>query len=401
MASSDVVNKPPSRRTPAAGRAGWATAVLGGVRRTTLLLVLAAVVLSLGLVAGNGSGDGRAANFSEIAQTDARAAALELSRQARALAADPAGVPRVLAAELEGQAEVLSDQSVLLVRPGSLRSGTLPFPDAAQTPSAPAEAYIRALTASARASLDAAVRADSGTARLLASTGAAQQVLAARAAKAAGVAVPGRWQPVAPTAAPPDCAPAAAGSGDAAGTGTSRPQPLAGQPAGQPAEAPVSDAADSGAETPAVAAPDAAAALQAVVDAEFGAAYAYEVAMARTSGLAAAELLDQKREAHLAAGAQAVELLPQVCLPALTPTPAYALPASFGVDPAGALADLEAATPAVYADLSSLGEGTVRAWAVERLAGLSLDLYPETRSVPASPGLEAQPAGLPWIAGTA
>ena len=391
MASSDVVNKPPSRRTPAAGRAGWATAVLGGVRRTTLLLVLAAVVLSLGLVAGNGSGDGRAANFSEIAQTDARAAAVELSRQASALAADPAGMPKVLAAELEGQAEVLADQSVLLVRPGSLRSGTLPFPDAAQTPSAPAEAYIQALTASARASLDAAVRADSGTARLLASTGAAQQVLAARAAKAAGIAAPGRWQPVAPTAATPDCAPDAAGSGNSAD----------GSPSGaqQPAEAPVSDG--SGPGSSAVTAPDAAAALQAVVDTEFGAAYAYEVAMARTSGLAASELLAEKREGHLAAGAQAVELLPQVCLPALTPTPAYALPASFGVDPAGALADLEAATPGVYADLSALGEGTVRAWAVERLAGLSLDLYTDARSVPASPGLEAQPAGLPWIAGTA
>ena len=68
---------------------------------------------------------------------------------------------------------------------------------------------------------------------------------------------------------------------------------------------------------------------------------------------------------------------------------------------AEALADLEAATPGVYADLSALGEGTVRAWAVERLAELSLDLYTETRRVPASPGLEAQPAGLPWIAGTA
>nr|WP_273544723.1 DUF4439 domain-containing protein [Arthrobacter jiangjiafuii] len=393
MASSDVVKKPPSRRTPAAGRAGWATAVLGGVRRTTLLLVLTAVVLSLGLVAGNGSGDGRAANFSEIAQTDARAAAVELSRQARALAADPAGVPKVIAAELEGQADVLADQSILLVRPGSLRSGALPFPDAAQTPSAPAEAYIQALTASARASLDAAVRADPGTARLLASTGAAQQVLAARAAEAAGIAAPGRWLPVAPTAATPDCAPEAAGS-DPADTGTSGAQ----SPAGQPAEAPVPTAATSGPEAPA---PDAAAALQAVVDTEFGAAYAYEVAMARTTGLAAAELLEEKREAHLAAGDQAVDLLPQVCLPALTPTPAYALPASFGADPAGALADLEAATPGVYADLSSLGNGTVRAWAVERLAGLSLDLYTDTRSVPASPGLEAQPAGLPWIAGTA
>lgn len=383
MASSDVVKKPPSRRTPAAGRAGRAMAVLGGVRRTTVLLVLAAVVLSLGMVAGNGSGEDRTASFSEIAQTDARAAAIELSRQAASLAEAERSKP--LTAELLRQAEVLTEQAELLTRTGSYRRGIPPFPVASSeaapaseaTPSgAPASEaaaeYVRLLAVSARSSLDGAMRADAGTARMLASTGAAQQVLALRAAEAAGLDAPEPWAPVSP----------AGGSSSCSAEQT---------PAAAAESGPTGDAADAASD---------AAALQAAVDAEYGAAYAYEVGMARTSGTAARTELDARREDHLAAGAEAVLLLPEVCMPALTRAPAYSLPASFDADPAAALEDLEAAMPAVYADLAALGSGAVRAWAAERLAELSAGLYADEDSVPAAPGLDLEAAALPHVPGT-
>ncbi|WP_341393789.1 DUF4439 domain-containing protein [Arthrobacter sp. G119Y2] len=390
MASSDVVKKPPSRRTPAAGRAGRAMAVLGGVRRTTLLFLLAAVVLSLGMVAGNGSGEDRSASFSEIAQTDARAAALALTRQAGELA--DAESSETLAAELSRQAAVLDEQSVLLTRAGSFRSGVPPFP-AAPSGAVPASdadtdsraaAYVRSLTDSARASLDAALRADAGTARLLAATGAAQQVLAVRAAEAAGLDAPEPWTPLPQADGGSRCesgATASPGSPSAAAEGTA------------------GGTADGTADGDSV--PDAAAALQGAVDAEFGAAYAYEVGMARTAGAGERALLEERREDHLAAGAEGVHLLPEVCLPALTRAPAYSLPPSFAADPGDALDSLEASLPGVYADLAALGAGPVRAWAVERLAELSAGLYAEEGSVPAAPGLDLEPAGLPRTPGTA
>ncbi|GAA3288987.1 hypothetical protein GCM10017708_10820 [Arthrobacter citreus] len=363
-------------------------AVLGGVRRTTVLLVLAAVVLSLGMVAGNGSGEDRTASFSEIAQTDARAAAIELSRQAASLAEAERSKP--LTAELLRQAEVLTEQAELLTCTGSYRRGIPPFPVASSeaapaseaTPSgtapsgAPASEaaaeYVRLLAVSARSSLDGAMRADAGTARMLASTGAAQQVLAFRAAEAAGLDAPEPWAPVSPAGGSSSCS----------------------------AEQTPAAAAESGPSGDAAEAASDAAALQAAVDAEYGAAYAYEVGMARTSGTAARTELDARREDHLAAGAEAVLLLPEVCMPALTRAPAYSLPASFDADPAAALEDLEAAMPAVYADLAALGSGAVRAWAAERLAELSAGLYADEDSVPAAPGLDLEAAALPHVPGT-
>ena len=392
MASSRVVNKPPSRTAPAAGRAGRAAAVLGGVRRTTVLLVLAAVVLSFNMVAGNGSAEDRPASFSEIAQTDARAAAVDLARQAQGLAESPPGdfpeelsrrEAKVLLGELSSQAEILAGQSALLTRTGSLRRGS---PSSAGPQAGPvsgaeapsAAAYVRSLAASARSSLNAALRADAGTARLLASTGAAQQVLALRAADAAGLEAPELWEPAAAAGGTNTCtnAPSGAPGGDTRVSGA--------------------PPADGGTTVP-----DAAAALQSAIDAEYGAAYAYEVAMARTSETDSRADLEAAREDHLAAGARGVQLLPELCLPALTPAPAYSLPPSFSADASGNLADLEASLPAVYADLAALGTGNTRGWAIQRLAELSTKLYLEDNTVPASPGLDAEPEGLPWAAGTA
>lgn len=402
MASSDVVKKPPNRAESAAGRAGLATTALGGVRRTTLLAVLAAVVLSFNFAAGTSPSKDRPAGFSEIARADARASAAELSRLARELSGGPAesAAPRdaqtqdaqtlaaqTLAAEATTQAGILAEQSALLASPERLRDGTpvftLPPPEAH---AGAADEYVSALADSARASLDAALRADGGTARLLASTGAAQQVLAVRAAGAAGLPAPETWTPA------PAPGPAPDKDSDPASDGSCRGEPDGSDPA----------EAQSG--------PDAAGALQGAVDAEYGAAYAYEVAMARAPDAAGRASLREARNGHVAAGALAVQLLPQLCLPALTPVPAYSLPPSFALDPAAALAALEGSLPGVYADLAALSSGSVRALAAERLVQVSADLYADTTAadvfaesgsgvsavpVPAAPGLDAEPAGLP------
>lgn len=408
MASSDVVKKPPNRAESAAGRAGRATTALGGVRRTTLLAVLAAVVLSFNLAAGTTPSEDRPASFSEIARADARASAAGLSRLAREFSGNPAEsaaprdtqnrdtqaqvaqtqVAQTLAAEITAQAGILAEQSALLASPERLPEGTpaftLPSPEAH---AGAAEEYVAALSDSARASLDAAMRADGGTARLLASTGAAQQVLAVRAAGAAGLPAPEAWTP-----------------------------PRAPQPADRDSD-PASDGSCPGEQDVTVPAeaqggPDAAGALQGAVDAEYGASYAYEVAMARTPEPAGRSSLREARNGHLAAGALAVQLLPQLCLPALTPAPAYSLPPSFALDPASALAALEGSLPGVYADLAALGTGSVRALAAQRLVQVSADLYADTAAadafaesgsgvsafpVPAAPGLDAESAGLPRL----
>lgn len=398
MASSDVVKKPPNRAESAAGRAGRATTVPGRVRRTTLLAVLAAVVLSFNLAVGSGAAEDRPATFSETARADARASAAELSRLARKFSGDPAESaapqdPRPLAAELILQAGILAEQSALLASPERLLDGTPAFTrPSPEAHAGAAEEYVAALADSARASLDAAMRADGGTARLLASTGAAQQVLAVRAAGAAGLPAPETWTPAPaldPATAP---APAPHKDSDAASDGSCRGKPAAPDPAvGQDG-------------------PGAAGALQGTVDAEYGAAYAYEVAMARTPDAAERGSLREARTGHLAAGALAVQLLPQFCLPALTPVPAYSLPPSFTRDPAAALAALEGSLPGVYADLAALSSGSVRALAAERLVQVSADLYAATPAagvlaesgsgasavrVPAAPGLDTEPAGLP------
>ncbi|MFJ7748410.1 DUF4439 domain-containing protein [Arthrobacter sp. NPDC097144] len=409
MASSDVVKKPPNRAESAAGRAGRATTALGGVRRTTLLAVLAAVVLSFNLAAGTTPSEDRPASFSEIARADARASAAGLSRLAREFSGNPAEsaaprdtqtqvtqaqaaqtqVAQTLAAEITAQAGILAEQSALLASPERLPEGipafTLPSPEAH---AGAAEEYVAALSDSARASLDAAMRADDGTARLLASTGAAQQVLAVRAAGAAGLPAPEAWTP-----------------------------PRAPQPGADRDSDPASDGSCPGEQDVTVPAqaqggPDAAGALQGAVDAEYGAAYAYEVAMARTPEPAGRSSLREARNGHLAAGALAVQLLPQLCLPALTPAPAYSLPSSFALDPASALAALEGSLPGVYADLAALGTGSVRALAAQRLVQVSADLYADTAAadifaesgsgvsafpVPAAPGLDAEPAALPRL----
>lgn len=302
-------------------------------------------------------------SFSEDARHFAREEARRLAGQAAALGHGDQ------AEALNAQAAALADPEL---RPLPLPSG--PVDGAAADPAANAAAapgdYVLALADAARTNLGNAVRADGGTARLLASVGTGQWLFAAEAADDAGLtrpAAPDSWAPVA--ADTPACTDPAQGNGsggeDAAETGTR-----------------------SGGE-------DAADALQAAVDAEYGAAYAYEVVQARLGPWRPDAALAAASRAHADHGAAGVDLLPLVCRPALAPAPAYALDGSFASDPEAALEELEQSLPGVYAELISLSEGQVRSWAIDRLVQTAEHASADQGTEPL-PGLPSGAGDLPW-----
>lgn len=355
------MEKPPYALQPRTRRPSRAAAAAGFLRRTLALGLLACVIASLGLTAGSGPEPERPRTFSEQARNEAFATSRILAAEAESLAAAQGGSA---AAVLQETADTLNRQALLLTSPG----GAAALQDAAGTGSRP---LAQALAESARKNLAAAGRADHGTARLLASTGTGQLLLSLRTAAALGESpaeVPeSGWTPVLDDAAQAACA---------RGTGPETSE-------------------DQQEE------PDAAGALQAAIDAEFGAAYAYEVAEAQAG--AVFTVLDQtpaeRREAHLEAGSEGVQLLPAVCLPEATPVPAYALAPGFQASPAAFLALLEEGMPTVYADLTGTSDGAVRSWAIDRLVASSVLLYAGAPEIPPAPGLDAEPAALPWTAG--
>ncbi len=352
-------------------------------RRLVLFLALGAVVLSFGLVAGSSGASDPAPTFSETALADARAAARNLAAEAQALAGegqDP------LATELRQQAEGLRTQAALLADTGQAQRSSAAAGGGARTADAAdpqTPEYLQELAESADVNLRAAWRADPGTARLLAAAGAAQQVWAARGSALAG----------------PDPSGPARGTGaaDRGGPGTAAAD-AGGNDPGAGADSPEcpDDAVPGAAEFPA-AAPDAAAALRAAVDAEFGTAYAYEVALAQVRPPEPVRTQWQTRVTeHESRGADAVAYLPGLCLPAVAPVAGYRLEAAFLQDPAAGLPALEQQFPAVYADLVALSEGGLRSWAIGRLAAVTNELYLQADTVPAVPGLAAVPDDLPW-----
>ncbi|MCQ2001913.1 DUF4439 domain-containing protein [Arthrobacter zhaoxinii] len=428
MTSSTVVDAPFENPGPEPGSARRWRRLGAGARRLVLFLALGAVVLSLGLVAGTGDAADRGRTFSETALAEARDNARNLAAEALALAG---GAENPLAVEFREQAEGLRTQAALLTdtghgqrsnepsgspgnRTGTGGPGTLSTPAAAD-PRTP-EKYVQALTASADANLRAAWRADPGTARLLAAAGAAQQVWAARAGAqadpaapgAAGVAGPGGNSPVPADSGNDDAGPAAgrkapkcpdtgasAGAQSEASFGA-RPVETTETPVPGPSENGTA-AVGAGAAVADEAAPDAAAALKAAIDAEFGAAYAYQVALAQDPPEAALrEQWRQRITEHQSRGTDAVGYLSDLCLPAVAPVAAYRLDAGFLRDPAAGLPALEQRLPAVYADLVALSEGSLRSWAIDRLAAVTGELYLQADTVPAAPGLDAVPDDLPW-----
>ncbi|MBD8042934.1 DUF4439 domain-containing protein [Arthrobacter sp. Sa2BUA2] len=358
------MNTPPSSPTSPATRPSRTAAAAGTLRRALALGVLACVIASFGLTLGTRAEADRPRTFSEKALNEAFATVRILAAEADALAAAGTGAS---AGELRLQAQTLKDQALLLTSPG----GAAAHEAALQSPGGGEGSYPVAVETAARANLEAAGRADYGTARLLASVGTAQLLLAERAGEVLGVPVEAagesQWTPVLDEDAAARCT-----------TG-----------------------GDASARTELRDRPGAAEALQTALDAEYGAVYAYEVAQAQSSGreTVLGEALLERRAAHLEAGRGGVGLLPALCLPEVSPVPAYSLSAEFLASPARSLAGMEAAFPGVYADLVGSSDGAVRSWAIDRLVESSRLLYTGEDTVPASPGLDAEPAALPWADG--
>lgn len=384
-------------RAPARGRRA------AGAGRFVLFLALGAVVLSFGLVAGNGDASERTRSFSEIASASARTEARSLAAEAQVLAAASAGGP---AAEFRAQAEGLRTQAALLTSTGrepaaaATRDSSvddLSDPQGSAASSATlqeselerrnTERYVQALWESAQTNLHSAWRADEGTARLLAATGTAQQIWAQRIAGLSGVPVPGGTGSV-PGTEDVD------GSEESPGA---RAADTARCPDGRPTATAETGSGSATPEAPAAARPDAAAALTSVINAELGTAYAYEVALAQVEPDAeVAGSWGGQAAVHERHGADAVSYLADLCLPPVAPVAAYRLDPDFLRDPAGSLPALEDQFPAVYADLVALSDGDLRGWAITRLAAVSTDLYLTSETVPAAPGLDAVPDDLPW-----
>lgn len=347
------MEKPPNVLQRPAARPSRAAAAAGFFRRTLALGLLACVVASLGLTAGTGAEPERPRSFSEQALNEAFATSRVLAAQAESLAGSLDAEP---AAELRAAAETLNQQSLLLTSPGGAAA-------ARQPAAAQVQPYPRALLESARKNLAAAGRADYGTARLLAAAGTGQLLLAERTAQALGDPLgqlpDSGWTPV-----------------------------LEDQPR-----------CSGGDRTVLQDRPGAAESLQAAINAEYGAAYGYEVAQAQAgSGFTVlGQPPAQRRSAHLEAGGEGVRLLPDLCLPEVTPLPAWSLDPAFLADPVTSLQELEATIPGVYADLAGSSDGAVRSWAIDRLVEASRLVY-STAEVPPAPGLDAEPAHLPWAA---
>ena len=314
------------------------------------------MIASLGLTAGSGVEPERPRTFSEQALNEAFATSRLLAAEAESLAASAdAGA----AAALLSTAETLNRQALMLTSPGGAAA-------LQKAPGVQGRPYAGALLESARKNLAAAGRADYGTARLLAATGAGQVLLAERAAAALGEdPLPlqeSGWTPVLDDSEQPRCT-----TGDRA---VLRDRP---------------GAAES---------------LQAAVNAEYGAAYGYEVAQAQAGRTftVLGQPASERRSAHLEAGRDGAELLPVLCLPEITPLPAWSLDARFLADPVSSLEELEETMPALYADLAGSSDGAVRSWAIDRLVASARLLY-SSAEIPPAPGLDAEPASLPWAAG--
>lgn len=401
------------------------------LRKYLLLLVavVAAVGLGLGLAVQDHVRHPVPLTETENAQWAALNTANRLAERATVLAKAPvpAGVPAGVsspvptavppsfdeAAESPGKtiqkdsfaaaAEVLRQQAVLLRTPSHARTPAgqsttqqptkvhdsavteLPRQSPAQRPPpelSPAgratnipEDFIAELVSSAQDNLAGARISNPGIARLLASIGTGQLLLAVELAD--------RHQLPEPTFTPEE---------------TVTYGPAAARPTTCPSPEPTLSAPDTAAAMPAspesVAGPGPdwstqSTALLSVLRAEEQAAYAYEVASTDMPAPANAA----SRERHVLAASELQWLLHRARVSAPPPLEAYALTPDFLDNPGAGLEQLEQQLVASYADLIGLsssddGEaGTARTWAVNQLAGSALQLRNPDVISRATPGL--------------
>ncbi|MHC6591229.1 DUF4439 domain-containing protein [Arthrobacter sp. C152] len=302
----------------------------------------------------------------------ARAAALEDALDLRASGMELAAADAAHAASVDTVVTLLTIQARALLAPtpvpGPAATEAAP-PAASSAASAPSASdpaaepglagFAAALMASGTERVKDAQEADGGMARLLAGTGTAQLLAAARLGATAG---------------------GLAGAG-----------PAGGIPAPE----------ETGPSCPAVPAAEGAgpgAALAAAVAAEQQAVYGYQAALPRlapTDAGTALAYLGQHSDLADAAGVR-LRLSSATAAPQ---QPGYVLDAQFLAAPAAGLGRLEAATLAAYGDLVALSQqGPVRAWAVAALqsaAGRAAHWGADPGPVPGLPLEEDQLPGLP------
>ncbi|MHA7155462.1 DUF4439 domain-containing protein [Arthrobacter sp. TMN-50] len=374
MTSSGVVKDSVAPR--GSGLPDAARSVARRTIRTLALLLAFTLVVALGLnLDGSPSEGPPPLSLTEEAQLAAEARAADLATAATMLAAtaqsaDPGsglgGTYTVTADMLQDQAGAL--RHPLLSAPVATdlpaegvptESQHLPEPSAGAStgPSVPPEptptpsGFVADLFGSAQQNLNAALTAEPGLARLLASVGASQRHQAVTLAGLQDLEVPP--VPALPAAAvesPPDCT----GATPANSTET-----------GWLAEA---------------------------VAAEYRSAYAYEVTAARTPDPAP---LDTLADQHAAAAMEGEVLLDaDACVPFPPHIPAFALDPGFVEDPAAALAALDASLVGMYADLVGLTDGAARRWAVQRFTAVTDHRHTTTDIVETFPGItERNPEG--------
>ncbi|GAA1121854.1 hypothetical protein GCM10009582_18930 [Arthrobacter flavus] len=238
-------------------------------------------------------------------------------------------------------------------------TGTAESPAAPEPTPTPA-GFVTDLFSSAQQNLDAAVTAEPGIARLLASIGTSQRRQALALADLQGLKAPAPGPLPTVTAGPsPTCAAATPRDG-ASGDSTPRADT-------RPVDYPEADL------------------LGEAVAAEHRSAYAYEVAAARGSD---PSTLVEFAGQHASAAAAGEILLQTITCPQPDPqAPAFALDAAFFDDPEATLAALNSELITMYADLVGLTEGPARLWAVQRFSDLADHQHLATDAAEAFPGI--------------
>ncbi len=309
-----------------------AQGTLRWTKRVLVLTVLAAVVLGFGLIVSDPNAEHPSAT--QQAQHTAAQAAHELAEDARRLAGNQAASPMVAAAD------ILDRQAVLLQVP--VASGdsaeASPSPKTSPKNEPTVEEFVVALRSSAGRNLDQAEETEPGIARLLASIGTAQWILA---------------NDISSAAAPP-------------------PQPV--EPAADPGRQQCMPEEEPGDEVQAV---------RAVQLAEYRVAYAYEVTAARTGS----PFLQDKAQAHRSAAGELAGILNALCAEMPPPVDAYVLSPNYFTDPAPVLTAMESELITSYADLVGLSNGAVRKWAIGTLLSATLALHEGGDAPDPTPGL--------------
>ncbi len=302
------------------------------LKRFLVLAVIALVVLGFGLIVSEQ--DMRRPSFTVQAQHTAAQAAAELADKAELLAR-PGGQDVFHMAE-----QVLNEHATLLRVPGPAQAAQ-PSPLSTNREMTPdKQNFIAALRTSAERNLAAAEEADPGIARLLASIGTAQWIMANEISL-----VPGSVPAPEVTASTPMTDPSCL------------------------------EADESDAETLAV---------RSLRRAEHRSIYAYEVA----SGRIGTPGFEDKIALHRAAANQLTEFLRALCDETPPTVEAYALDPGYFTDPVASLDTMESQIIVAYADLISLSNGEIRHWAISRFRSATLAQHrPGTAPEPA-PGIE-------------